>query len=69
MSNHTPVDIGGLSLLTWVDIFNGCHTNSGYGLSQFEWPLGGSYLNQDNILVFMFKLIADQYSKASNNGK
>jgi len=69
MTNHIPVVIAGLSLAVWVDLFNGCHTTNGVGLNQFEWPDGGNYLNQDNVLVFMFKLIEQQYDKASKNGK
>ena len=65
MSNSKPVDVGGLDASTWVDLFNGCHTKGGFGATQFAWPDGGCYLDQENLTVQMFRLIQEQLNKAN----
>lgn len=51
------MDIGGLDVLYWVELYLGCHSTGGV---QFGWPDGKSYLEQDNILVEVFKMIKNQ---------
>ena len=57
--------IGGLDVGLWVDMFKGCHTK---GAVQFAWPDGGSYLQQENLTVNMFRIIQNEISEINTNG-
>ena len=65
-NNFTPVKVGGLDISYWLDLFGGCHTN---GSTQFAWPDGGNYLDQDNLTVLVFRMIQEQINKVNDNGK
>ena len=67
MSSFRPVDVAGIDVSFWVDLFNGCHTKGGFGAMQIAWPDGRSYLEQDNITVQMFRMIQEQIDKANTN--
>lgn len=69
MEHFVPVAVGGLDVHVWVDLFNGCHTRNADGYSQFAWPDGGSYLQQENLTVLIFRIIKEQYNKVLSNAQ
>lgn len=66
MSNPKRVEIAGLDISIWVDLFNGCHINSGNGIIRVGWPDGGNYLDQYNITVVMFDIILKEIHRINN---
>ena len=66
MNSHVPVVIGGISIADWVDLHRGCHTESALGASQFAWPDGLSYLEQDNLTITIFRMINEQIRKVNS---
>lgn len=57
----------------WVDAFQGCHEVTESGINRVEWPCGGSYVDQENLVVSMFLLlhgvIVEVLAQASKNGR
>jgi hypothetical protein len=57
MEPYEPPTIGGLEIEHWFEAWTYCHNAQG----QHAWPAGGSYVEQDNLVIVMFGLIAQEY--------
>ena len=66
MEHYVPVEIAGLDVGIWVELFNGCHSNGIKGPQLIAWPDGKCYLDQPNIVVIMFEVIRDQIRLAND---
>jgi len=58
--------VADLPIELWLDAFESCHDNGTNGLVRTCWPDGDSYIEQEGIVVAMFKLIRDEYGKIQN---
>jgi len=38
-------------------LFLGCHEHNGWGYQRMNWPDGGAFLEQENLLVEAFRVI------------
>lgn len=48
---------GGLSMRSWVTLWQTSHAMTSMGMWRLSWPDGGTTLNQPAVLVAMFDLI------------
>ena len=47
----------------WCNLFDGCHSQVEGGFVRHEWPAGGTFLEQENVVTDVFKFIADEQTK------
>lgn len=52
--------IAGLPVGNWIDLFYSSHNVSGEGIKRIDWPNGGSYHDQENILILIFSAIREE---------
>lgn len=62
MSGSLPFVIGGRNHLEWFDAFTWSFVKGVDGVTPElrEWPTGGTYAEQDNLVVGMFSILRDE---------
>lgn len=45
-------------------MYMGCHSATDIGMIRTGWPDGGSYLEQNNILISVFKMLTEIIDEA-----
>lgn len=68
--------VGDFPLTDWIDLFKWCYERHDLFVGEscvkftryhrIEWPLGGFYLEQDNILIEVFSLIKSELELVAN---
>jgi len=65
-----PVYIGGVELEDWYRAFLATHNLTDKTILRIDYPNGGNYLEQEQIMLDMFSLIKDElFKQAERNGK
>ncbi len=55
--------IGGYWVGVWVETFLDVHRLSSDGPVRLEWPNGGTYLEQEQIVIIAFRIIEEEFKR------
>ena len=57
--DEADTNIGGRPIPYWLDLFFHTHHLSD-NVRRYEWPDGGTYFSQDNVLIEVFDIARDE---------